>query len=115
MGSYNLKKKDVDSKMIFSRIKNALLLLKNKNKVIKMGGSITSTSKNFIENFFNPFFGGVFLEKKLNTSAKFFKFVFSQFNNGTVCVPKEGMQKIPNQIYKKLKPIILNILCDASQ
>ena len=67
-------------------------------------------SKYFIENFFNPFFGGVFLEKKLNTSAKFFKFVFSQFNNGTVCVPKEGMQKIPNQIYKKLEEhsVILN-------
>ena len=67
-------------------------------------------SKYFIENFFNPFFGGVFLEKKLNTSAKFFKFVFSQFNNGTVCVPKKGMQKIPNQIYKKLEEhsVILN-------
>ncbi len=51
-GSYNLKKKDVDSKMIFSKIKNALLLLKNKNKVIKMGGSITATSTNFINKFY---------------------------------------------------------------
>ena len=63
-------------------------------------------SKYFIENFFNPFFGGVFLEKKLNTSAKFFKFVFSQFNNGTVCVPKKGMQKFLIKYIKNLKSIL---------
>jgi 4-hydroxy-2-oxoheptanedioate aldolase len=51
-GSYNLQKKDVNSKMIFSKISNALLLLKNKNKLIKMGGSITPTSISFIENFY---------------------------------------------------------------
>ena len=38
--------------MIFSKISNALLLLKNKNKLIKMGGSITPTSISFIENFY---------------------------------------------------------------
>ena len=67
-------------------------------------------SEDFIENFFRPFFGGVFLEKKLITSANFFKFVFSKFNSGIACIPKEGMQKIPDQIYQKLEPncVILN-------
>ncbi len=51
-GSYNLEKKDVDSKKIFHKIKKALLLLKNKKKIIKMGGSITPTSVDFIENFY---------------------------------------------------------------
>jgi len=51
-GSYNLEKKDVDSKKIFFRIKKALLLLKNKKKNIKMGGSITPTSVDFIRNVY---------------------------------------------------------------
>ena len=51
-GSYNLEKKDVDSKKIFSKIKNALLLLRNKGKIIKMGGSITSISIGIIERFY---------------------------------------------------------------
>ncbi len=51
-GSYDLKKQDVDSKMIFFKINNALLLLKNRKKLIKMGGSITPTSINFIEKVY---------------------------------------------------------------
>ena len=51
-GSYNLEKKDVDSKMIFYKINNALISLKNKKKIIKMGGSVTPTSINFIKNIY---------------------------------------------------------------
>ena len=67
-------------------------------------------SKNIIENFFRPFFAGIFLEKKLITSAKFFKFVFSKLGSGDVCLPKKGMQKIPDQIFQKLhsQNILLN-------
>ena len=60
-------------------------------------------SDKFINTFFKPFFGGVFLEKELNTTSKFFKFVFSNFRTGSACVPRLGMQKIPNQIYEKLE------------
>ena len=59
-------------------------------------------SDKFINNFFKPFFGGIFLEKELSTSSKFFKFVFSNFRLGSACVPRLGMQKIPDQIYEKL-------------
>ena len=59
-------------------------------------------SDKVIQNFFIPFFGGIFLEKELSTSAKFFKFVFSNFRTGKICVPRLGMQKIPNQIYNRL-------------
>ena len=51
-GSFNLMKKDVDSKMIFSRVHKALILLKNKKKIIKLGGSITPTSIDFIEKVY---------------------------------------------------------------
>ena len=59
-------------------------------------------SNNAINNFFKPFFSGIFLEKDLDTSSKFFKFVFSKFNGGYAAVPYQGMQAIPDQIYNKL-------------
>ena len=114
-------------KMVFSNISN----FSDKIKILKMKFQLNNYefhndlsedcttidylerfgfSEYFIESFFRPFFGGVFLEKKLNTSAKFFKFVFSKFNSGTICLPEKGMQKIPDQLYKKLdeKSVLLN-------
>ena len=67
-------------------------------------------SEKIIGNFFNPFFGGIFLEDKLETSSKFFKYVFSNFNSGLAVLPKNGMQEIPNQIFSNIDPsqILLN-------
>ena len=59
-------------------------------------------SDKFIELFFTPFFAGIFLEKDLQTSSKFFKYVFSNFSNGLACLPSEGMQKIPDLIFKNI-------------
>tara|TARA_B110000116_G_C16794071_1_gene565530 strand:+ start:681 stop:1892 length:1212 start_codon:yes stop_codon:yes gene_type:complete len=59
-------------------------------------------SDNFIDQFFSPFFSGIFLESKLDTSSKFFKYVFSNFNSGSAVIPRMGMQEIPDQIYNKL-------------
>ena len=55
-------------------------------------------SEKFIDLFFSPFFSGIFLEKDLKTSSKFFKYVFSNFSKGMACIPKNGMQKIPDSI-----------------
>ncbi len=57
-----------------------------------------------IRQFFQPFFGGVFLERELNTNADFFKFLYSQFSKGEVVVPENGMQAIPEQIAAHLSP-----------
>ena len=67
-------------------------------------------SEKIIEFFFRPFFAGIFLEKKLKTSAKFFKFIFSKFNSGLATLPEYGMQAIPNSIVKNISPdkILLN-------
>lgn len=59
-------------------------------------------SEKIINRFFKPFFSGIFLENKLETSSKFFKYVFSNFNRGYATLPKNGMQEIPNQLYNKL-------------
>ena len=67
-------------------------------------------SEKFIELFFYPFFSGIFLEKDLNTSSKFFKYVFSNFSKGMACIPKNGMQKIPDSISNNINE--KNILFD---
>ena len=59
-------------------------------------------SDKFIELFFNPFFAGIFLEKDLKTSSKFFKYVFSNLSKGLACIPQNGMQTIPDLIAKNI-------------
>ena len=59
-------------------------------------------SKKIIDNFFKPFFAGIFLETELSTSSRMFEFVFKMFAQGDVAIPMSGIQEIPHQIAKKL-------------
>ncbi len=61
-------------------------------------------SANIIERFFEPFFGGVFLERELVTSSRFFEFLFRMFSVGDTAVPAAGMQQIPLQLASGLHP-----------
>ena len=112
-----------DFSRIVSTIKCDLLNIRDKIKIFKLKMSLKNYtiskdksqdistiaylkkygfSKKAIKNFFVPFFSGIFLEKDLETSSKFFKFVFSKFNGGYAAIPSYGMQAIPNQIYDRL-------------
>jgi protoporphyrinogen oxidase len=55
-----------------------------------------------VERFFEPFFGGVFLERELVTSSRFFEFLFRMFSVGDTVVPALGMEQIPLQLAAKL-------------
>lgn len=59
-------------------------------------------SEEFIDLFFRTFFGGVFLEKDLRTSARMFLFLYSMFSTGGAAIPARGMQAIPEQLAKSL-------------
>lgn len=59
-------------------------------------------SARFINQFFKPFYGGIFLEKELQTSVKQFEFVFHMFANGYAALPKDGMQAVIDQLSEKL-------------
>ncbi|MCX6217812.1 NAD(P)/FAD-dependent oxidoreductase [Spirosoma sp.] len=61
-------------------------------------------SRQMIERFFRPFFGGVFLEDMLTTSSNFFEFCFRMFFIGGAAVPANGMEAIPNQLAGWLAP-----------
>src|SRR5450631_336482 len=51
-------------------------------------------SEVIIRRFFQPFFGGVFLETELATSSRLFEFLFRMFSTGSAGVPALGMGEI---------------------
>jgi len=59
-------------------------------------------SDQIIDNFFKPFFGGIFLENELSTSSRMLEFVFKMFGEGHAAIPSGGMQKIPEQLLDQL-------------
>lgn len=60
-------------------------------------------SDKVIDNFFKPFYSGIFLENELNTSAKMLQFVYALFAKGNAAIPRKGIEEAPRQIAKKLK------------
>lgn len=52
-------------------------------------------SSAIIDQFFRPFFGGVFLEPDLQTSSRLFHFLFRMFATGQAALPASGMERIP--------------------
>ena len=55
-------------------------------------------SEQAIERFFVPFFGGIFLERDLQTPSTMFAFLYSMFAQGRAALPNAGMEAIPRQI-----------------
>lgn len=56
----------------------------------------------FIEAFFIPFFGGIFLENDLKTPAPMLRFVFKMFASGHAALPATGMEAISRQLKAQL-------------
>ena len=64
-----------------------------------------------LERFFEPFFGGIFLERNLSTSARWFRWLFRIFATGFAAVPELGMEQIPAQMAAALPEGVLK--CNA--
>jgi hypothetical protein len=119
---------------LFSRVGN----LKDKFLIYKLSREVARTSEaeiqlktnlstysflqkygfsiGMIENFFKPFFGGVFLDFKLETSSRLFLYLFKKFAEGNATLPKEGMQAIVKamQVQLPAKSIHLNTEIDLN-
>ncbi|MFB6124834.1 MAG: NAD(P)/FAD-dependent oxidoreductase [Halanaeroarchaeum sp.] len=52
-------------------------------------------SRRFVEHFAAPFFGGITLDRSLQTSSRVFEFVFSMLATGRAAVPADGMGALP--------------------
>ena len=68
-----------------------------------------------IERFFRPFFGGVFLDNKLGTSAALFRYYLKKFATGRALVPARGMGEIPRQLARALPPGALRLGCRVQE
>ncbi len=64
-------------------------------------------SEDFVETFFRPFLSGVFLEDSLETSARFFHLVWRSMLRGTLCLPRDGIGAVPEQLAAGLPPGVL--------
>jgi phytoene dehydrogenase-like protein len=71
-------------------------------------------SETMIDRFFRPFFGGIFLEKDLRTSAAMLQFLFAMFDRGGSALPAHGMQSIPDQLAVALPPGSLRLNAPVS-
>ena len=68
-------------------------------------------SPQIIERFFRPFFGGVFLDDQLGTSAALFRYYLKKFATGRVLLPARGIGEIPRQLARALAPGKLRFGC----
>jgi glycine/D-amino acid oxidase-like deaminating enzyme len=57
-----------------------------------------------VELAFRPFLAGVFLEDELETSGRFFHLVWRSMLRGTLCLPRRGIQAVPEQLAAALPP-----------
>jgi phytoene dehydrogenase-like protein len=59
-------------------------------------------SERYINSFFRPFYGGIFLNRELTTSARVLRFTLSMLATGRTVVPALGMGEIPRQLASHL-------------
>ncbi len=55
-----------------------------------------------LQNFFAPFFGGIFLNRDLSTSARLFRYYFRMLIDGEIAVPRAGMGRVAAQLAEGL-------------
>jgi len=74
-------------------------------------------SADMVDRFFRPWFTGVFLEDRLTTSSRFFRFIFRMFALGDAALPEDGMGAIAKQLAESLpaSQIRLNTKVDSVQ
>lgn len=62
-----------------------------------------------IEGFFRSFYGGIFLERELQTSSRMFEFTYKMFSQGSATLPARGMGEIPRQLASRLPPAAIRL------
>ncbi len=55
-----------------------------------------------VDHILRPFLSGVFLEDRLETSARFFHLVWRSMARGTLCLPADGIGAVPAQLAARL-------------
>jgi len=59
-------------------------------------------SERIIDDFFRPFYGGIFLDRSLSTSARVLRFTLKMLAAGQTAIPARGIGEIPVQLASHL-------------
>ena len=59
-------------------------------------------SERAVRTFFAPFFGGIFLNRDLSTSARFFRYYFRMLIDGDIATPRRGIGAVTAQLAEGL-------------
>ncbi len=88
-------------RMKLKRIKDTELFQKKSQTTLDYLQS-KGFNQSFIDQFFTPLFGGIFLETELRTDSRMFDFVFKNMSRGQMVLPKDGISACPQQIFDRL-------------
>jgi phytoene dehydrogenase-like protein len=66
-------------------------------------------STRYIDSFFRPFYGGIFLNRGLTTSARVLRFTLRMLSTGRTVVPALGMGEIPRQLASRLPEDVVQL------
>jgi len=67
-----------------------------------------------VDDFFRPFFAGVFLEDELVTSSRFLDLMLRMFVRGRSTLPSLGMQRLPDQLAARLPAGAVHLRCTVT-
>ena len=84
------------------RATSARAILRGKDETTEAFLRGKGFSERYIDNFVRPFFGGVFLDNSLQTSAKAFQFDWKMLSEGETVIPAQGMGQISEQLAEEL-------------
>lgn len=71
-------------------------------------------SRRFVERFAAPFYGGITLDRSLETDSAVFEYTYKMLSEGEIFVPAGGMQAIPRQLADRARAAGATIETDAT-
>lgn len=72
-------------------------------------------SPRIIDGFFRSFYGGIFLERELQTSSRMFEFTFKMFSEGSATLPAMGMGELSCQLANRLPKESIQYHCQVDK
>ncbi|WP_128477816.1 NAD(P)/FAD-dependent oxidoreductase [Halorussus pelagicus] len=71
-------------------------------------------SEQFLDNFAAPFYGGITLDRSLETSKKVFEFTFKMLTVGRIAVPARGMAAVSEQLAEAAREAGVEVVTDET-
>lgn len=98
----NMDKGKIVSLIVQMKSRPPYTLLRGKDESTEAYLRRKGLSQRAIDLFFRPFFGGIFLNRELSTSARLFRYYFRMLMDAGAALPRAGMGAITQQLSEGL-------------